>query len=258
MPDETTLTIITKDEEAASGGFEGVQTQDVTGNNDLAGDIRGTRIATTISAILQTSDAAVNAFQSVTGALERLEDSLSPFSGDIQGARAQARVREIEATIDRAQKFGPQLAEFTTAKADFGVALEDLKANFFSKLSKHIPEIIEILTTLLELANNFVDRTFEFRDWINQKVADFANGVGDFIQNAFGDVWGLAAFFHEWARLIRLELEEKEKKPLANDFLEKQLRKIREQVLDANAVPGNLPGNLPQFDLQIPRAIGGA
>jgi hypothetical protein len=86
----------------------------------------------------QAVDMVVDGFESLAGRLAR-------FSPDLAVVKAQDRVAQIQGDIRRAQKLGPELAEFTRARTDFKQGAQDLMADIAK-------EMLPLVTTLVDMA----------------------------------------------------------------------------------------------------------
>lgn len=146
--------------EAEAAGLVGEQSR---------GAAAAAKILPVLGGMLAGGLIVTEAFSRVSQGLQKLEDSLAPFSGEIAAARANVEIRAIEGRIRRAEEFGPALAGLTEARGKFEESFEDFKARIFVTVLPPIEGILNIATQILDklglapeaTEDEFIERVFD-------------------------------------------------------------------------------------------------
>lgn len=96
------------------------------------------------------ASAATGAFQSLVGGLDQAVNKLAPFSASLSVAQANAEVRQIERDMQRADKLGPELANFVDAKSNLKEDATDLLYSIIEPFIPIATDVLGFLRTVLE------------------------------------------------------------------------------------------------------------
>lgn len=106
----------------------------------------------------------------VADAANKLSERLSPYSGSLAVARAQADVRQTLGDMRRANYLGTDLARFTTAQSNLSQSGQDLLASILKPLVPLVTKILDALTFVVDGINGMVAIITEIATFVGDLV----------------------------------------------------------------------------------------
>ena len=94
-----------------------------------------------VAAIATAASLAVMGLKAFGKTVEEEARKLALYSGEVAGARAETEIRELHATLRRAQRIGPDVARWESMRGQFAEKTMDVQT--------------ELLNVVLTLANDF-------------------------------------------------------------------------------------------------------
>lgn len=136
---------------ATAGGVIGMGAARGVGALAAAGP-PGMIAAATIGAVVVAGTALKETFDKLRATANELATSIEGVSGPVAAAMAMSEVRATMMQLRRAERVGPQLAEYVTARSRLEMSFEDLKTTVMKPLIPLVTDILRGMRDLVRLA----------------------------------------------------------------------------------------------------------
>jgi len=130
----------------------------------------GVAAIATVGGIVLAGVALKETFDKLVSVTDSAAESIASVSPLVAGARAQAEVAQIQMQLRRAERIGPEMAAWTTARSQADIAIEDLKTAV-------VQDIAPTLTKIFELVKDSVVGVHAFYELVTQKLSWFETGI---------------------------------------------------------------------------------
>lgn len=128
----------------------------------------------------------IDAGQALVNNFEQWTQSFGQFSPEVQAARANIEMMQVQRGIQRGQELGPQLADFTLAQDDLLRTIEDIRITLLKPFLPLLTKIIENLDVVLELLEPFIEHVGQLLEDILTHIDDFVIMIGETLKQIPG------------------------------------------------------------------------
>lgn len=140
----------------------------------LAGISAGQLLGEAFSELVET-------VQAVDKALMQMSKDAAQYNAQVAQAQATAELRDMVSQMQRAERLGPQLAEFTDVRSQLAVDFQDAITEVAGPITEIFTGILEIGRDIMDIIIPLAEASNSFYEWIKDALGQLPDAVKAFI-----------------------------------------------------------------------------